>query len=875
MALRKKTTKASSKASTKTKRRAAAQEKGARDMAKSYEASRFPIVGIGASAGGLQPFLELVAALPSDSGVAIVFLQHVDAAHHSELREIVQRTTDMRVAFVEDAADVERNTIYIAPPDGVVRFARGVMRVEPREKDTLLRVDTMLRTLAEDQGNRAIGVILSGTGSDGALGIRDIKAAGGITFAQDESAAFDGMPRAAITASEVDFVLPPSEIARELERIARHTYIARDGDGERFSEDELSRVFVLLRSAHDVDFSNYKLATIERRIRRRMAVHKIERLREYVDLLSENAAEIDHLYADLLIRVTSFFRDDEVFEALRDEVLPALLRKRDPDTPLRVWVAGCATGEEVYSIAIVFHELIDSMRTECPVQFFGTDISEPAIDAARAAWYPENIAAEVSPERLRRFFTHVDGGYRVNKSIRDCCVFARQNITKDPPFSKIDLISCRNVLIYLGATVQRLVMTMFHYALQPGGYLLLGNSETVANHADLFTVADRRRKVYQKKGGGTRLPAEVTRSLRTPVPARALRDRLHAVDADPASHAPNIQRYSPAGVVVDDQMEILQFRGRTSQYLEPAPGTASFDLLKMAREGLLAELRTAIHAARKTNAPVRRDGVPLTADGTICSLEVVPFIGADHARYYVVLFQPEEQELAKAKGSGGKTAPPVETKQTARLKRELEATREYLQSIIEDEEAMNEELRAANEEIQSSNEELQSTNEELETAKEELQSSNEELMTLNEELENRHDELAQANNDMLNLLAAIDLPVIMLDSNLCIRRFNPAAQRLNVTANDIGRPIGDARTTLVMDGITKSVAAVVDDLASRELEVRDVTGHTYVLRIRPYKTAENRIEGAVLVVIDVDREPQAAVISGGAGASAQLRSRRE
>jgi two-component system CheB/CheR fusion protein len=822
----------------------------------------FPIVAIGASAGGLEPFLEILRNTPAESGAAFIYLQHSDVSHLSELPQILSRVTKAPVQLAADATVITQNVIYVAPPDGVVTFAGGVLCVEPRGDRAVMPIDALFRSLAVDQAGRAIGVILSGTASDGTLGSKAIKAEGGITFAQDETAQFDGMPRSAIAAGAIDFILPPFRIATEIVRIAHHPYVAHDGDGDRFSEEDLQKIFTLLRTAHDVDFSYYKMPTIERRIRRRMALHKIDTLHDYIELLRQDSKEIEHLYSDILIRVTSFFRDPEVFAVLQNEIVP-LVRKRG-DTPVRIWVPGCATGEEVYSLAIVFHEALAALNMDCPVQVFGTDISDIAIERARSGLYTENIAAEVSPERLRRFFTKVDGGYRVSKTIRDCCVFARQNLTKDPPFSRVDLISCRNVLIYLGTVLQRRIMSIFHYALQPNGYLLLGNSETVGTSADLFTVTDRRNKIYQKKGGVGRLPIDLTRAA--PSLTAGHDERLRPADEEGAM-IPNLfreadrvllARFTPAGVIIDDNMEILQFRGRTSAFLEPAPGTASFNLLKMAREGLLAELRTAIHVARKQETSVRREQIPLDSDGRqqFVSIDVIPFIGSHNSRHFIVLFETAPADLPpKGRQKKGKAAaPPVDSKQTTRLKRELEATRDYLQSIIEEQEAMNEELRSANEEIQSSNEELQSTNEEVETAKEELQSTNEELLTVNEELEHRNDELAQANNDLLNLLASVDIPIVMLDSELRIRRFNSSAQRtLNLIPSDAGRSIRDLKLTLDIDDLDEIITSVIDTLEVREMQVRDRNKRSYLMRIRPYKTAANKIDGAVLVLVDIDQ----------------------
>ncbi|PYQ29121.1 MAG: chemotaxis protein CheR [Acidobacteria bacterium] len=814
----------------------------------------FPTVAVGASAGGLQAFAELIRHLPAKPGFAMLFVLHTKT-HESQLVEVLVRSTKMPVVFAANGTTIERDHIYVSQPGTEVAVREGKLRVE--KKNVPLPIDLLFSTLAEDQRGQAIAVVLSGSASDGALGTKAVKAEGGITFAQDDSAQFGSMPGAAIAAGAVDFVMSPRDIARELVRIARHAYILDPSSG-RLDDEQLAEIYGILKVAHDVDFTHYKPSTIERRIRRRMALHRIDELNDYLRLLRDDAAEVERLYGDLLIRVTAFFRDPEVFQALRDNILPRLMQDRVDDSPIRVWVPGCATGEEVYSLAISLLELVHDRSWTCPIQIFGTDISDAAIDAARAGFYPENISADVSADRLRRFFVRSEGGFRVSKSVRDCCVFARQNLTKDPPFSHLDLISCRNVMIYLGSALQRKVTVIFHYALRPKGYLLLGSSETIGNFADLFSIADRKHKIYQKKSGLARMPVEFDAA-----PPRMREENVRTVEE--SSHPGNVfreadrlllSRFSPPGVLVSDAMEILQFRGRTSSFLEPAPGTASFNLLKMAREGLLSELRTAIHSARKREAPVRRENVQIKNNGHTrhVNVEVIPFLTPAHDRYFVVLFEdavvPEEPPQKKSRRKGGDE----ESRQVVRLKRELESTREYLQSIIEEQEAMNEELRSANEEIQSSNEELQSTNEELDTAKEELQSSNEELTTLNEELENRAAELVEANNDLSNLLASIDIPIVMLDSALHIRRFNPGAQRvLNLIPGDAGRPIGDLKMPLNVDGFDQMVVSVIENLEVREMEVQDRSGRWYMLRVRPYKTMDNKIDGAVLTLIDIDR----------------------
>jgi two-component system, chemotaxis family, CheB/CheR fusion protein len=823
----------------------------------------FPIVGVGASAGGIEAFTSLLGAIPADPGLSLVFVLHQDSRLKSRLASVLSRATPMQVVDCGEGASIERDRVYVAPPGSQLSIKGGRFVIERTESHATMPVDGLFRSLALDQRHRAVGVVLSGTASDGAIGTREIKAEGGITFAQDESAQFDGMPANAIATGAVDFVLSPARIGEELLHLARRIGSGALSPIQPLSEKALLDVFALLHEALGVDFTNYKPTTVERRIRRRMAISGADTLEDYLKILRENAEEVGRLYSDILIRVTGFFRDPDVFEAIRREIVPEIMSGHSLSDPVRIWVPGCATGEEVYSLAITLIESAEVNRFACPVQIFGTDVSDSAIERARLGWFPEDIAAEVSPERLSRFFVKADSGYRISKAIRDTCIFARQNLAKDPPFSRVDLISCRNVLIYLGQSLQRKAMHVFHYALKPRGYLVLGSAETIGSFGDLFAVANRRYKIYQKKAGTRRLPLPIDSML--PAPAHH-REPVHG-EHEPPTHS-NVfreadrvllSRYTPAGVLINEDLDILQFRGRLSPFLEPAPGQASFKILKMAREGLLGELRSAIQESRKRGAIARREGIHVRSNGSyiIVRLEVIPVISSTRERYELVLFEqtgPAGAGERKTKGAKKSAKADRSHTQLQQTQGELESTREYLQSILEEQEAMNEELRSANEEIQSSNEELQSTNEELETAKEELQSSNEELSTLNDELSARNTELAEANNDLLNLLASIDVSIIMLDSDLCIRRFNPGAQRaLNIIPADVGRPITDLNLTLEVDDLDKIIAGVIEHLEVKEMEVRDRSGRWYLMRVRPYKTMENRIEGAVLVLVDVDQ----------------------
>ncbi|HEX7878926.1 MAG TPA: CheR family methyltransferase, partial [Candidatus Eisenbacteria bacterium] len=696
----------------------------------------------------------------------------------------------------------------VIPPNVNMAIAGGILILTPRPKDRgpHLPVDYWFRSLAEDQKGRAIGVVLSGTGSDGTLGLCEIKAVGGITFAQDESTArHAGMPQSAIHSGSVDFVLSPEAIASRLKEIGQHPYLAPVSMDDRTPEDtdhQFKRILGAIRASTGVDFSLYRDTTIKRRIMRRMALHRLKTWEEYRQFLQDTPAEIEDLYHDLLINVTSFFRDAEMFEALKVHVFPEITREKSPSTPIRMWVPGCSTGQEAYSLAMSLLEYYDDKPITPAIQIFATDLSDQkSLDRARAGVYPESIEAVVSPERLRRFFRREDHVYRINKNIRDSCVFARQNVTSDPPFSHLDIISCRNVLIYLSTPLQKRVLPTFHYALNAPGYLLLGTAETVGENADLFELVDRSHKIYAKKGTAARLPLHyATEGMRgVDMPNTRRFGPLNQVPSDFQREADRmlLGRYAPAGVLINENLDILQFRGRTSAYLEPAPGEPTTNVLKMAREGLFMELRSALTEARKHQRAVRREKVRITADGQAhdVTVEVVPIKPPGAAEgCFLILFHDGEREGARGpstvpqdKASPGREMP--DDGDAASLRQELAATKEYLQSLAEQQDAANEELRSANEEILSSNEELQSTNEELETAKEELQSANEELTTVNEQLQHRNHELSRLNNDLTNLMASTHIPVVMVSSDLRIRSFTgPARKIMSLLPTDVGRP---------------------------------------------------------------------------------------
>jgi two-component system CheB/CheR fusion protein len=844
-------------------------------IGKTSDSEKFPIVGIGASAGGFEAMTQLLKALPPDTGMAFVFVQHLDPTHESALSSLLSRMTEMPVTEARSNMQLQPNQIYVIPPNKNIQVSARHLKISPRPAAGIgeRAIDLFFQSLAEQEGSNAVGIVLSGNGSDGTQGLLAIKASGGITFAQEEkSAKYPAMPGNAITSGCVDFVLPPEAIARELNRIGRHLALPLPEEGLAGSDPAEQKVFedmlMLLRQRTGVDFTYYKHATLRRRIQRRTVLHKLHSLKDYLSYLRGHSDEVKELFNDILIHVTGFFRDPAVFQTLQKKVFVRLLKGKAPDDAVRIWIPGCSTGEEVYSVAITLVELMTAGKTIHPVNIFATDINESALEKARAGFYHENIKNEVSAERLRKFFVKVEGGYRVNKTIREMCIFARQNLVNDPPFSNLDLISCRNVLIYLGPTLQRKILPVFHYALRPTGLLMLGASETIGAFSDLFSLVDKKAKIYAKKIAQSRPVVSFSRGM--PESAAAVEGEAppsltgspSITDVHKYADRIVLTSYSLPGVVINKDLDVLQFRGRTGLFLEHVHGEATLNLLKMAREGLMPELRAVVAKTIKQNVRVRQEGLRVRQNGHFirCSIEVIPFgVPPGQEKFYLVLFEPvttfpEESDSPKgkpnAKPGSEKSA---QRGEIAHLREELSATRESLQTIIEEQEATNEELRSANEEIMSSNEELQSTNEELETAKEELQSTNEELTTLNDELESRNSELEQVNNDLHNLLANVNIPVLILGPDLRIRRFTAMAEKLfKLIPGDIGRPVTDIAMPMEIPSFSKLVFDVFDSLAPKDLEVQDGQGHWWSVRIRPYKTTEHKIDGAVVAVVDID-----------------------
>ena len=834
----------------------------------------FPIVGVAASAGGLEAFTQLLSHLPSDTGMAFVLIQHLSPDHESLLTEILARVTPLPVREVQNDMKVEPNQVYVIPPNTKMVLSEGLLQLLPREKvfGKYMPGDAFFASLAADRGHKAIAVVLSGSDGDGSLGLKAVKAVGGVTFAQcEDTAKFDSMPNTAIATGNVDFVLPPEKIAEELVNLSHNPMLACPLPSLSTEEpsppgDELEVIFALLRSTTGVDFSRYKRNTVDRRIQRRMLLYKLEQLEDYAIYLQEHPDEIKALYEEILIHVTSFFRDPQAFETLKTRVFPTIVQNKSVEFPIRIWVAGCSTGEEVYSIAICLLEFLGDQALQLPIQIFATDISELAIAKARAGIYQDNQMVEVSPERRRRFFYSVEGGgYQISKAVRELCVFARQNLGNDPPFSNLDLISCRNLLIYLGDSLQKRIMPIFHYSLKPTGFLLLGTSESTGQYSDLFTLVEKKWRIYAKKITGTRPIFSFAPSNHPIAKVNKLQPMQASTEFDLEKKVDQliVDHYAPVSVVIDDQMQVLQLRGDIDRYLKLVSGVANFNLFKLVRDGLLVELRAAVHQAQREQVPIIKNELQLE-DGDrsrAVNLQVIPFkVPVTEEQRFLVLFEEASPIVGNSNPIDSERPQGDLEQKMARLTQELAiavqeraATQAYLQSVIEEQENSNQDLKVANEEILSANEELQSTNEELETAKEEIQATNEELTTTNEELRSRNSELDQLNNDLTNLLSSINIPILMLTHDLRIRRFTPMAQRLfNFIPADAGRPFNDIRANLKIPDLEALILEVLETLIVKEIDVQTQGGYWYTLRIRPYRTAQNQIDGVVLVLLDVD-----------------------
>ena len=840
-----------------------AAEKSAATKARQKNNRGFAVVGIGASAGGLEAFEHFFRNLPAEPGMAFVLVPHLDPGHASILTEILQRSTAMKVVEAQDQVRVAPDHVYVIPPNRDMAIFHGSLQLsEPLQpRGQRMPIDAFLRSLAEDQGEHSIGIILSGTGTDGTLGLRAIIGAGGISLVQEPaSAKYDGMPVSAIQAGYATHVLPPEKMAEVLLSGARLQTRRLETPPAPAAVSGMNRILMLLRSTTGHDFSMYKKSTIGRRIERRMTQHDIESLDVYARYLKEHPSEIQILFKELLINVTSFFRDPESFDVMKKETLPQLFEHKPEDYVFRAWVAGCATGEEAYSLAIMLREYMDETQQEFRVQLYATDLDDDAIAVARAGLYPPNIAQDVSAERLRRFFVKDEAGYRVKKEIREMVVFAVQNAIKDPPFTRLDLLCCRNLMIYLEAELQNRLIPTFHYALKPGGVLFLSPSESIGNHTALFTPLNRKWKIYQVVPSVASTRAVMARGVSIPtgiqvkVPEETMKKTTETNFAD-LTRRVLLQSFAPASVVTDTAGNILFVHGETGKYLRPAPGQATLNVVDMAHESLQLELRVALqNAAQGSPTPSREVAIKHNGETQTVSLSVRPLPDADSQGLLLVSFQDVAPPSKPKAASGKRAAAGKEAQRVEELERELSYTKENLQATIEEQQASNEELKSTNEELQSTNEELQSTNEELETSKEELQSVNEELTTVNAELQAKIEQLAGMQNDMKNLLDNINIGTIFLDEHLHIRRFTrEAANIYRLVATDVGRSLGDIKSDLVGNDLLTDARSVLEKLVPCERELHTTHGVHYLARLQPYRTMDNVIDGVVLTFTDISQ----------------------
>ncbi len=821
----------------------------------------FPIVGIGASAGGLEAFQQFFTHMPPDTGMAFVVIQHLDPTHKSILTELVQRYTSMKVLEVEDGVTVQPNTIYIIPPNHYLAILHGKLHLmEPTAPPGLRTpIDFFFRSLAEDRKEKGICIVLSGTGTEGALGLRAIKGEGGMGMVQEPaSAKYDGMPRSAVATGLADYVTPVDKIPEQLIAYVRQVFgkeVLIPAQPPPKEKSLLEKVLIILRSHTGHDFSDYKPNTILRRIERRMAVNRIATMSGYLRHLQEYPTEAQTLFKELLIGVTNFFRDPDAFKVLQAKVIPKILENRKPDNPVRIWVAGCSTGEEAYSMAILVRECMDGLRKELTVQVFATDIDSGAIETARTGLYPKSIAVDVPAEILTRYFQQEQGSYRVKKNIRDMVVFALQNVIADPPFSKTDLISCRNLLIYLGPEVQKKLLSLFHYSLKNDGILFLGSSETIGEFTDLFSALERKWKIYSRKDAILR--PGLTRATN----ARGLAPYMMTAQ-DPGQTKMNrgvgyrdvsekvlLERYGPAGVLINEKGAILYVHGRTGKYLEMRSGEFSGNIVGMARQGLKLELAAALRDAVTKKEEVRHDKLRVKTNGEaqLVNLIVSPITEPSSMKgLFMVIFEDvPEEEKPRTKRKKSVIEQQEQDPRIRELEQELRSSKEYLQTTIE-------ELETANEELKSTNEELQSTNEELETSKEELQSVNEELVTVNSELEQKMHEFSKASNDMENLLSSTDVGTIFLDTGLNIQRFTPAMTKfINLLPTDVGRPVSHIAPKMDYLRLPEDALQVLKTLIPKQEEVWTRDRRCFTMRILPYRTVENVIDGVVVTFMDI------------------------
>ena len=832
------------------------------------KSAHFPIVGIGASAGGLEAFEQFFKQTPTNSSMAFVLVPHLDPSHGSLLVEILQRSTSMPVLEALDQVAVQPNCVYIIPPNRDMDIFHGKLHlsIPSAPRGQRMPIDAFFRSLAEDQKENAIGIVLSGTGTDGTLGLRAIIGVGGITLVQEPTTAkYDGMPSSAIKAGYATHILPADKMLEKLVGFG-HFVAHIDPIATQVStkENGITQILILLRNIVGHDFSLYKKSTIVRRIERRMLRHSIEDTSVYASYIKDNPGEARILFKELLINLTCFFRDTQAFTVLEKEILPQLCQGKTDNDVFRVWIAGCATGEEAYSIAILLREFMTETRQSFNVQLYSTDLDDDAVAVARAGFYPPNIVQDVSSERLHRFFTKEESGYRISKDIREMVVFAVQNIIKDPPFTRLDLLSCRNVMIYLTQELQNRLITMFNYALKPNGVLFLSPSESIGNHSDKFTIINRKWKFYRALSGATtKTFSLMNNSLlswsMTPDNHKIRSEgeivkNLNDINIAELTRRVLVQFFAPASVVTDSRGDILYVHGETGKYLRPPPGQATLNIIDMAREGLELELRAMMNSVVRDGIPILNRELQVKTNGSFSTVSLsvrslAGTLGSDSTQNKLLV---SFVDILTANKMGRKPmSKPLELGRIDELERDIAYLKESYQITIEELQAANEELKSTNEEMQSTNEELQSTNEELETSKEELQSVNEEIITVNSELQAKIEQLADIQNDMKNLLDNINIGIIFLDQNLIIRRFTREAVRIyRLVASDVGRELIDIKSIVDCDGLLIYAQTVLDTLIPYEREICS-DSETWLARIQPYRTLDNMIDGVVLTFTNI------------------------
>jgi two-component system CheB/CheR fusion protein len=840
---------------------------------KQPSAQVFPIVGLGASAGGLEALKSFFSGVKESSGMAYVVVVHMTPQQPSLMPDLLQKVSPIPVSAAKDRQTIESDQVYVIPPDKDISVFKGkIQLLDSLKKGVRHPIDLFFRSLSQDQGNKAAAIILSGTGTDGTLGIKEIKGSEGLVLVQnEESAGYDGMPRSAISTGLVDIVLPPEEMPKKLIDYFSHPATNASAATTTTTTDEqqewLNKIFAILRTHIGHDFSVYKTNTILRRIGRRMGLNHIDSHKTYVRYLRENPSEIESLFRELLIGVTNFFRDADSFNVLKTNILPELFETLKEDATFRAWIPGCSTGEEVYSLAIVFREVIDKNPRRINLQLFGTDIDNHAIDKAREGIFPASISADISKDRLKRFFIKEGDFYRIRKEIRDCVVFSVQDVIKDPPFSRLDLLCCRNLLIYLDTDAQKKLLPLFHYTLKPSGILVLGSSETIGGFRNLFETLDKKWKIFRRQ--------EVPQALRQivefpsgPSSAEPTIDKQPAIaanrraDINLLTQKAILDQFAPTAILINGNGDIMNVQGRTGKYLETPSGPPTNNILDLAREGLRIELSSALRTAKSTSQNVVRKRIAVKTNGDVqlINLHVCPQkVPQELAGRLLVVFEDIDTDH-KVNDSGtdknGTGLP--DASRIAKLERELQVTRESHQTTIEELESSNEELKSTNEEMQSSNEELQSTNEELESSKEELQSLNEELQTVNSELQSKVEELSAAHDDMRNLMNSTEIATIFVDNDMRIKRFTAEATRIvNLIQTDVGRPLQHVVSNLKYGKMIEDLTEVLKKLAPKECEVQTAEENWFNMRIIPYRTTDNRIDGAVLTFSSIDDQKKA------------------